>query len=340
MTTRETATEIVTTAARESGTEIETATARGTTIVDWTFTFNQAGLAKLLCACLLVFYFHGSSHTKYGNYLLEQITSLEFESHPALREYILENWILKLEDEYIECDLFQEHLNDTLDKLHVRNDAEWDGHLMRKVVSLNAYDLMNSKKDILQELSLTRKSTKHPEPNTLPEVRKLLEVYKREQLHSFRRGRKYRERDVDNYSRGITALEGKDGNNGNLKKWVEETTMAQLRLLREDWADAEPRSDLDMDVDHTSDDRGMDIDVPEHEPSWELVNDDALGDYTVTPGVNLLVDGELITVVTGDELQSEDSELAEGHGDDDDNECINEENEEPDEDSQWRFETE
>ncbi|KIY43253.1 hypothetical protein FISHEDRAFT_53997 [Fistulina hepatica ATCC 64428] len=290
------------------------------------------------CLKLLVFYFHGSSHTKYGNYVLEQITSLEFESHPALREYILENWILKLEDEYIEGDLFQEHLNDTLDELHTRNDAEWDGHLMRKVVSLNAYDLMSSKKNILRELGLARKSGNHPEPATLPEVRKLLDVYKREQLHSFRKGRKYRERDPDNYSRGMIALEGKDGRDGNLKKWINETTMAQLRLPREHRADTEHYSDLDMDVDHSSDDKDMDIDAPEHEPSWELENDDGLGDYIVTPGANLLVDGELITIVTGNEPESDDG--AEGHGGDDDNEYINEENEEPDEDSQWRFETE
>ncbi|KAI9069580.1 hypothetical protein FKP32DRAFT_1540109, partial [Trametes sanguinea] len=63
---------------------------------------------------IMLFKFEGSSHTKYGTYLLEQLCSLELESSEALRSTFLKNWLVNPSGEpgkTLEGDLFEEHVN-------------------------------------------------------------------------------------------------------------------------------------------------------------------------------------------------------------------------------------
>jgi hypothetical protein len=45
-----------------------------------------------------MFSFYGSSHTKYGSYVLEFLCSLELESSPEYKLAILRNWLVRLKD--------------------------------------------------------------------------------------------------------------------------------------------------------------------------------------------------------------------------------------------------
>ncbi|KIY49883.1 hypothetical protein FISHEDRAFT_40602, partial [Fistulina hepatica ATCC 64428] len=227
---------------------------------------------------LMLFYFNGSSHKKYGTYLLEQIVSLEYESHDALQNYIKQNWIVKLNNECIEGDLLQEHMNKTLDDLHTRSDAEWNGPLMRNVISLNTFDLMNCKKDITNALGLERKSGRHHEPHTQPEARKLLDVYRREELHSCREGRKYRDRDPNDFARGLRTLA-----NGKLSKWQFETSISYLSPT----GPHQMRTSVDVEFTATPDELDDSLDTENDEledetekfsPVDEELSDELIGD--------------------------------------------------------------
>ena len=69
----------------------------------------------------------GSSHTKYCSYTLEIIASLELESSEALKDAILENWLVNVQGgpgKFKEGDITQEHFNEVLDKSHDHADAD------------------------------------------------------------------------------------------------------------------------------------------------------------------------------------------------------------------------
>ncbi|KAI0040280.1 hypothetical protein FA95DRAFT_1611919 [Auriscalpium vulgare] len=203
---------------------------------------------------LWVFTFAGSSHTKYPTYLLEMICSLELESSAELREFFLDNWLVNMQGEAgkaIEGDLMIEHNNKILQGMVGRQDATWDGHYLRDIVSPNSFLFGTVKTAFTEGAGLQATRGRHPAPHTRPEFRTLSKIYREEGLHLFREGRSYniRNRDVDNYEKGVAAME-----NGRLEKWIDDSTAGQL-LLRQDAAahdDALP-SDSDIDAVATDD---------------------------------------------------------------------------------------
>jgi hypothetical protein len=235
---------------------------------------------------MMLFTFAGSSHYKYATYTLEMICTLELESSPALKDGMLMNWLVNTEGlpgKFVEGDLHQEHYNGELDETRDHNDAEWDGNLMRNVCSRNVHHFLRLKKEWGQGLGLAKKGGNHTEPHAKPEVRKLMEKYRNEELHLFRSGRQYDNADVDDFSRGYTKLRG-----GALQKWITETTTTrglinELELLAEN---------------NTNDDE--DQDAADNEET------------EMTPGRCYMHDGELVIETEGldderDETQDDDS---------------------------------
>ncbi|KAJ3792343.1 hypothetical protein GGU11DRAFT_819057 [Lentinula aff. detonsa] len=144
------------------------------------------------CMKMMTFTFAGSSHTKYTNYLLEMICNFELKASPELREFFLENWPISSNGRTFEPgDLFQEQLQDEL-------------------------------------LSLTARSGNHIAPSQIADIRKLMSMYQREELHLFQKGRQYEEADslrVDDHGRGVLSLM-----EGRLEKWARETRRARNLL--------------------------------------------------------------------------------------------------------------
>ncbi|KAF9231266.1 hypothetical protein BU15DRAFT_56372, partial [Melanogaster broomeanus] len=206
------------------------------------------------CIKTMIFSFTGSKHTKYATYLLEMICNLELESGEALRDAIKSNWLVNpegLAGKFHGADLMQEHLNLDLDESRDHNDAEWDGAYMREVVSPNINELRRIKKDLLSGLHLSKKGGKHAEPHNNPELKTLLQVYKEQGLHLFRKGRTYGERQVDDFKSGFEKLL-----NGKLQKFIRDTTTSrglvqelEGLLIASDDSSINGLDDEDSDVD-------------------------------------------------------------------------------------------
>jgi len=233
----------------------------------------------------MTFTFAGSTHTKYSAYSLEQICSLEWESSEALKDAQLLNWLVNpegLPGKFLEGDLNQEHFNGELDESRNHNDADWDGNLMRNVCARNVGHFMRLKKEWVQGLGLAKRSGKHTEPHTKPEIRKLLNKYKDGELHLFREGRQYDEADVDNFSTGYEKLR-----NGALQKWITETTSTRGLL------------------------NGLPNFNDEIEEGTEQLEGDDDGEFEMTTGRRYMVDGELV-VETEEDWEKEFEERDEG----------------------------
>ncbi|OSC96922.1 hypothetical protein PYCCODRAFT_1335561, partial [Trametes coccinea BRFM310] len=176
---------------------------------------------------IMMFKFEGSSHSKYGTYLLEQLCSLELESSDVLRSTFLKNWLVNPSGEpgkTLEGDLFEEHVNLILEESITRKDAEWDNTFLREVISPNACHFIELKNLWGIGVGLSKRRGHHPEPHSRPEIRRLLETYNEEELHLFRKGRSYPDSPlaVNTFSEGIKNLEKK-----KLRRFISESCRAR-----------------------------------------------------------------------------------------------------------------
>jgi len=174
----------------------------------------------------MLFTFAGSSHNKYTGYLLDMIAFLEIEGG-ELRDLFLQNWLVNLSGEpgrYIEKDLMQEHHNDVLESKIKRGGIEWDSRQMRDIHSRMVHHTERIKKEMRSTLALSPKGWKHPKPHDRPEIKILLDQYRTTQLHTFRKGRRYRSsaRFEDEFAQGVKRLPEK------LKKWKADLVRSDL----------------------------------------------------------------------------------------------------------------
>lgn len=239
---------------------------------EWVLIFQNNLTHSPIIHKTMLWTFAGSSHSKYASYTLEMLCSLELESSEQLKDAIMLNWLVNVQGgpgNFIEGDIAQEHLNNELDESRDHADAEWDGNLMRNIISRNVGHFLRLKKEWRAGLGLMGKSGKHTEPHNKPEIKRLLEHYKDVELHLFRSGRQYDTKDVDDYSRGYNKLAG-----GSLQKWINDTTRARGLM-----------TELEETEDHqvNEEDDELEEDVMEH-----------------TPGVSYMVDGELVVETAQD----------------------------------------
>jgi len=229
----------------------------------------------------MLFTFAGSSHNKYTGYLLDMIAFLEIDCGPKLRDLFLRNWLVNLSGEpgrYIEKDLMQEHHNDVLEGKIKRGGIEWDSRQMRDIHSRMVHHTERIKKEMRSTLALSPKGWKHPKPHDRPEIKILLDQYRATQLHTFRKGRRYRSsaRFEDNFSKGVRKLPEK------LEKW-------KADLARSDLATAASPGTM----------QALDDTVTMEDGEEELLR---LNVHQLTEGHREFVDGEL-RMVNDEELQ-------------------------------------
>ena len=167
---------------------------------------------------IMLFTFAGSSHPKYTTYLLEFITSFELESSDALRETMLNGMLVNLsgkEGAFSAGDLIQEFFNCLLEVIIEWKGAEFGALFICQVVSWNLHHMGRVKTNLHDGVGLAKRSSRHSEPHTKPEVKTLLKLYARHELHSCRPGRTIEEEDIDSFRRGWEELV-----KGKLRCWV------------------------------------------------------------------------------------------------------------------------
>lgn len=182
--------------------------------------------------------FAGSSHTKYAGYSLEMIVNLELESSPALKETFLKNWLVNPSGEpgrWIEGDLHLEHINLILETMIEHKDAEWDSQHIRTVVAPNVSHFVTLKNTYREGLGLAKRRGAHTSPHCRPEVRALLDAFKKEDVHRFRPGRHYGPQsdapplqNLNLFARGLASLR-----EGKLEKWKTESRMRRMQNVHQ-----------------------------------------------------------------------------------------------------------
>jgi hypothetical protein len=169
-----------------------------------------------------LFTFAGSTHSKYARYLFETLCSLELESSPELRRALLQMSVVNItgmDGHFVAGDWAQELHNRVEEELVQKRGKEFGGPFVQNIISRNVHHLGRLKIEALEGVGLCRRTGKHADPHTKPEVRKLLAEYREHELHTFRAGREIDpSRDFDNFDQGAAKLD-----QTLLKRWLDET---------------------------------------------------------------------------------------------------------------------
>jgi hypothetical protein len=189
----------------------------------------------------MLFTFARSGHTNYMSYTLEMICDLEYESSPELKEVSLLSLVVNLTGEeggFVAGDIYQEGLNQGIEPIVQKKDANFGAYHIQHLWSCNIKDIQDLWSTFWRGVGLSKRSGCHKDPHEKPELKTLLHEYKKAELHVCQPGRAIngkrtdgenvaKGRDVDNMQKGIWVLV-----NSGLKKWIGKMTRAQG--LRED----------------------------------------------------------------------------------------------------------
>ncbi|KAI9063585.1 hypothetical protein FKP32DRAFT_1676294 [Trametes sanguinea] len=175
---------------------------------------------------MMLFTFAGSPHSKYTSYLLEFLCILELESSPQLRHAILDSLLINLSGDpgrFAPADLIQEYFNRLLQAIAERKGVEYNDHFIRNIVSRNLHHLARLRDDLKAGIGLHTRSGRHSAPQVQPELRILLDLYRRSELHSRRPGRSYVDGSdlmrLTDFRKGLANLRG-----SKLARWIKETS--------------------------------------------------------------------------------------------------------------------
>ncbi|KAL0564863.1 hypothetical protein V5O48_017176 [Marasmius crinis-equi] len=161
--------------------------------------------------------FAGSSHKKYSNYVLEFVCSLELEASPAMKDLVLENYLVNASGfpgHYESGDQFQEQLQDEFYEHVGDTDAGFDDSHIAEVIAPNTFNFLRCKKTLQQSLGLAQRAGKHDEPLADADIRQLLRAFESQQPHNPRPGRSY-----SKPGKGSASLA-----NGKFDSWAQSTS--------------------------------------------------------------------------------------------------------------------
>ncbi|KAJ6468897.1 hypothetical protein C8R45DRAFT_1078905 [Mycena sanguinolenta] len=234
------------------------------------------------CLKYMLFTFTGSTHSNYGNYLLETIINLELESSPGLREALLMCQIVNLTGLPGHCeegDYVVEFFNRLVEDITDHKNAQFDDNFIRNVISRNLRHIAELKLAWRASTGMAAKSHIHANPHTKPEMRILLELYRTQELHSRRLGRQIDDRDTDNFAKGVKKLR-----EGTLKKFIDKSVYTRRPRKKT----TQPTTSADSeDSDDGAGDGGSSEESDEESDvdPWE---------FYATRGSMAVVDGELV----------------------------------------------
>ncbi|KAK7012556.1 hypothetical protein R3P38DRAFT_3324130 [Favolaschia claudopus] len=156
-----------------------------------------------------IFTFAGTSNQNYMRYMLDLYTLLKYESSAALRDTLLDNYLLNLRGEpghSVEGDLTQEWSNKWIIGSVKKRGAEFDDKYFREAIAPNVRHFLQIKEDVESAFDLKRRSKSHTSPHLRDETKLLLRLYKEEQLHLFRTGRSMGHAAINRFDRGYQRL--------------------------------------------------------------------------------------------------------------------------------------
>ncbi|THU87469.1 hypothetical protein K435DRAFT_681625 [Dendrothele bispora CBS 962.96] len=174
-----------------------------------------------------IFMFAGANHPHYTTYLLELHCLLEFESSPALRKAILNNYLVKFGLEAQERDLMQEHHVGKLEDMVDKAGGNFDDKFYQETIAPNVDKMIHITHTFTSAFDLRTRKNSHTSPHTKPELRILLNKMKECELHKFRPTRSYPGHiALDILSDGYLKL----GTGGKLHSFIRETS-AKAKFL-------------------------------------------------------------------------------------------------------------
>ncbi|KAJ6549750.1 hypothetical protein B0H19DRAFT_883435, partial [Mycena capillaripes] len=159
---------------------------------------------------IFIFTFAGSSNQNYMRYMLDLYTLLEYKCSPELKAALLNNWLINLLGEigkFIEGDLMQEWNNRWLSQISGQRGGDYDDKFYWKTIAPNVLHFLKIKEDMESAFKLKLRSKSHTSPHLRDETKILLQLYKDEELHSFRSGRSMGHAAVNQFDRGYQRLE-------------------------------------------------------------------------------------------------------------------------------------
>ncbi|KAJ7208822.1 hypothetical protein GGX14DRAFT_632643 [Mycena pura] len=184
---------------------------------------------------IFIFTFAGSSNQNYMRYMLDLYALLEFECSPELKEALLNNWLINLCGElgkFLEGDLMQEWNNRWLSDFSGQRGGDYDDKFYRETIAPNVLHFLKIKEDMESAFELKCRSKSHTSPHLRDETKVLLQLYKDEELHSFRSGRSMGHAAVNQFDRGYRRLE-----DGKLAEYLEHSAeyaelLHEMEVLR------------------------------------------------------------------------------------------------------------
>ncbi|KAJ7886538.1 hypothetical protein B0H14DRAFT_3729305 [Mycena olivaceomarginata] len=228
---------------------------------------------------IFIFTFAGSSNQNYLRYMLDLYALLEFECSPELKEALLNNWLINLTGElgkFLEGDLMQEWNNRWLSDFSGQRGGDYDDKFYRETIAPNVLHFLKIKENMESAFELKRRSKSHTSPHLRNETKILLQLYKDEELHSFRSGRSMGHAAVNQFDRGYQRLE-----NGKLTEYLEHSVecaklLHEMEILRGNIPprDAPSKSNSPTPSSNSSDDAGTHSNtVPSPTPESDRGND-------------------------------------------------------------------
>lgn len=131
----------------------------------------------------------GSGHNpNYLNYLLMMYCIIELYASPALREGLLNNWLVNPTGQpghFKEGDLMQEHFINRLDRHLQHKDRQYDEPFIRNVISPNLDLLTEIPRQMEEAVGLAARKTYHLTPHTRAETAILADIFRKAELHRF-----------------------------------------------------------------------------------------------------------------------------------------------------------
>lgn len=165
-----------------------------------------------------IFTFAGSGNHFYTQYLLELYCNFKWEFSPALRQAILNNWLVNLhgkDGEWIEMDLMQEHFNFWLEDMAQHKGKDFDEPFYRSILSSNVHHFMQLKDEMEQFVSLESRRKRHSALSTNNELQALMKHFRNHEVNKYRAGRDEGFCATDNFTHGLETLR-----KGKLKSYI------------------------------------------------------------------------------------------------------------------------
>lgn len=152
--------------------------------------------------------------------------NVNFEYTDQVRRALFNNWLVNLYGKpghFREIDHLQEEFNRWLEELAQMKGKDFDNPWYRDVLAMNVHHFLRLIEEMEKNVSLVPRTKKHKAPHLDNELREVMRICRRHDLHCHRPGRDYGFHSVNDYAAGYKVLEL----DGKLKAYVEKGLVAE-----------------------------------------------------------------------------------------------------------------